>query len=80
VEHAVTPIPAIHRSAVQIADCRPGGAARGGLVIGCKEAKMSIGERVYLEFRPFQEIVITRGGRAEELMVLEFILEHAQGR
>jgi hypothetical protein len=23
---------------------------------------MLIGERVYLEFRPFQEIVITRGG------------------
>jgi hypothetical protein len=41
---------------------------------------MSIGGRVYLEFRPFQEIVITRGGRAEELMVREFILEHAQGR
>jgi hypothetical protein len=41
---------------------------------------MLIGERVYLEFRPFQEIVTTGGGRAEELMVLEFILEHAQGR
>ena len=39
---------------------------------------MSIGDRVYPEFRPFQEIVITRGVRAEELVVLEFILEHAK--
>ena len=79
-EPAAAPISAIHQSAIQVADRRLGGAARGSLVAGCKEAKMLIGEWVYLEFRHFQEIVITRGGRAEEIMVLEFILEHALGR
>jgi hypothetical protein len=45
-----------------------------GLAAG-REVKLFLGERVYLEFRPFQELVITRGGRAEELGVPEFILE-----
>jgi hypothetical protein len=45
-----------------------------------KEVKLFLGERVYLEFRPFQQIVITRGGRTVELRVPEFILEYSQGR
>jgi hypothetical protein len=40
-----------------------------------KEIKLSLGEKVYLEFRPFQEIVITDDGRAEETRVPQFILE-----
>ncbi len=51
--------------------------ARG--LAAAKEIKLSLGGWVYLEFRPFQEIVITRGGRAEEVGVPEFILELSQG-
>ena len=52
--------------------------ARG--LAAAEEVKLFLGERVYLEFRPFQEIVITRGGRAEEAEVPHFILECSQGR
>ncbi len=51
--------------------------ARG--LAAAKEVKLFLGERVYLEFRPFQEIVITRGGQAEEVGVPEFILELSRG-
>ncbi len=44
-----------------------------------KEVKLFLGERIYLEFRPFQEIVITRRGNAEEAPVPAFILELSQG-
>jgi hypothetical protein len=40
-----------------------------------REVKLSLGEKVYVEFRPFQEIVITDDGRAEEIGVPRFILE-----
>lgn len=52
--------------------------ARG--LAAAKEVKLFLGERVYLEFRPFQEIVVTREGRAEEAEVPDFILESSQGR
>jgi hypothetical protein len=51
--------------------------ARG--LAAAKEVKLFLGERIYLEFRPFQEIVITRGGRVEEAGVPEFILKLAEG-
>ena len=51
--------------------------ARG--LAAAKEIKLFLGERVYLEIRPFQEIVITRGGGAEEAGVPEFILELSEG-
>ena len=43
-----------------------------------KEVRLFLGEQIYLEFRPFQEIVITPGGGAEELGVPEFILDLSQ--
>jgi hypothetical protein len=52
--------------------------ARG--LAAAKEVKLFLGERIYLGFRPLQEIVITRGGRAEEAGVPEFILKLAEGR
>lgn len=52
--------------------------ARG--LAAAKEVKLFLGEQIYLEFRLFQEMVITRGGRAEEAGVPEFILEFAEGR
>jgi hypothetical protein len=51
--------------------------ARG--LAAARELKPFLGERIYLEFRPFREIVITRGGTAEETGVPEFILKFAQG-
>ncbi len=51
--------------------------ARG--LAAAKELKLFLGERIYLEFRPFQEIVITRGGRVEEAGVPKFILKFAEG-
>jgi hypothetical protein len=51
--------------------------ARG--LAAAKEVKLFLGERIYLEFRPFQEIVMTPGGGAEELGVPEFILDLSQG-
>ncbi len=51
--------------------------ARG--LAAAKEVKLFLGERVYLEFRLFQEIVITEEGRAEEVGVPEFILELSHG-
>jgi hypothetical protein len=36
--------------------------ARG--LAAVREAKLFLGERVYVEFRPLREIVLTRGGRA----------------
>jgi hypothetical protein len=51
--------------------------ARG--LAAAKEVKLFLGERIYLEFRPFQEIVITREGRVEEAGVPEFILKLAEG-
>lgn len=44
-----------------------------------KEVKLFLGERIYLEFRLFREIVITREGTAEEAEVPEFILKSAEG-
>jgi hypothetical protein len=51
--------------------------ARG--LAAARELKPFLGERIYLESRPFREIVITRGGTAEETGVPEFILKFAQG-
>lgn len=45
-----------------------------------KEVKLFLGERTYLEFRLFQEVVITREGTAEETGVPEFIIKIAEGR
>ncbi len=45
-----------------------------------REVKSSLGGRVYLEFRPFQEIVIADDGGAEEIEVPEFILELSGAR
>ena len=52
--------------------------ARG--LAAAKEVKLFLGERIYLEFRPFQEIIITQEGGAEEAGVPEFILGFSQGR
>ncbi|MGB3632770.1 MAG: hypothetical protein WA982_01885 [Rubrobacteraceae bacterium] len=50
--------------------------ARG--LAAAKEVKLSLREGIYLEFRPFQEIVIV-DGEAKELMVPEYIREVSQG-
>jgi hypothetical protein len=44
-----------------------------------KAVKFFVEEQIYLKFQPFQEIVISQGGRAEQLEVSEFILELAEG-
>jgi hypothetical protein len=51
--------------------------ARG--LAAAKEVKVFLGAQVYLEVRPFQEIVITRGGEAEEVGMPKFILEFSRG-
>jgi hypothetical protein len=44
------------------------------------EDELSLGGGVYLEFRPFQEIVITEEGVAREIEVPEFVLEVSGAR
>jgi hypothetical protein len=44
-----------------------------------KEVKFFLEEQIYLWFGPFQNIVISQGGRAEQLEGPEFFLELAEG-
>jgi hypothetical protein len=44
-----------------------------------KAVKYFLEEQIYLKFQSFQAIVISQGGRAEQLETSEFILELAEG-
>lgn len=44
-----------------------------------QDRRLFLGERTYLEFRPFQEIFITQRGKFEEAEVPGFILNLAEG-
>lgn len=50
--------------------------ARG--LAAAKEVRLCLGERIYLEFRPFEEIVVD-GGEVEELSVPKYVLELGRG-
>jgi hypothetical protein len=60
----------LERSFERISTAKP--PTRG--LAAAKDLKLFLGELIYLEFRPFQEIVISRRDSAEEAPVPAFIL------